>query len=191
MIACLRMFVVFFILFLRPKVSGSESRARVPVLVQVGLDSAQFRRQSRLNKKQPLCSLKARVGPARSWVRNRNFCFRTRERDASRRCSVKEATSSPTSTTTSNEATSSTRPRTRRTRHRDRDIALGICNRDELGGCNMMSQACFIVYIAHYDETHGRGDIPEHRHAGQIGMPTTDQACIQRGARGQGQDRVE
>jgi hypothetical protein len=43
--------------------SGSESRARMPALVQVGLDSAYFQTQC---MKHPSCGLQARVGPARS-----------------------------------------------------------------------------------------------------------------------------
>ena len=42
---------------------GSESRARLPVPVQVGLDSAHFQTQY---TKRPSCGLQARVGPARS-----------------------------------------------------------------------------------------------------------------------------
>ena len=41
---------------------GSESRARMPVLVQVGLDLAYFQTQY---TKQPSCGLQARVGSAR------------------------------------------------------------------------------------------------------------------------------
>ena len=43
--------------------AGSESRARMPALVQVGLDSACFQTQY---TKHPSCGLQARVGPARS-----------------------------------------------------------------------------------------------------------------------------
>ena len=39
---------------------GSESRARAPVLEQVGLDPAYFQTQC---MKQPSCGLQARVGP--------------------------------------------------------------------------------------------------------------------------------
>ena len=42
---------------------GSESRARMSVLVQVGLDSACFQAQY---TEQPSCGLQARAGPARS-----------------------------------------------------------------------------------------------------------------------------
>ena len=42
---------------------GSESRVRMPVLVQVGLDSAYFQAQY---TKHLSCSLQARVGPTRS-----------------------------------------------------------------------------------------------------------------------------
>ena len=42
---------------------GSESRARMPALVQIGLDSAYFQTQY---TEQPSCGLQARVGPARS-----------------------------------------------------------------------------------------------------------------------------
>ena len=63
----------------------------------------------------------------------------------------------------------------------------GIFNQDNLRSCETISQAPFIVYIAKYDDICSRGDIPEHRHARQ---PTTDQACIEGGALGQGQYRM-
>ena len=52
-----------FLLLRNQNYPGSESRARMPVLVQVGLDSAYFQTQ---HKEQPSCGLQARVGPARS-----------------------------------------------------------------------------------------------------------------------------
>ena len=51
-----------FLLLRNQNYPGSESRARMPVLVQIGLDSAYFLTQY---TEQPSCSLQARVGPAR------------------------------------------------------------------------------------------------------------------------------
>ena len=52
------------VLLLRnPNYPGSESRARIPALVQVRLDSAYFQAQY---TEHPSCGLQARVGPARS-----------------------------------------------------------------------------------------------------------------------------
>ena len=61
-IACLRI-SVGVLLLRNQNYLGSESRARMPVLVQVGLDSAYFETQY---TEQPSCSLQAWVGPMRS-----------------------------------------------------------------------------------------------------------------------------
>ena len=58
------LFVNMRVYYLRNQIfPGSESRARMPFLVQVGPDSAYFQTQY---MKQPSCGLQAGVGPARS-----------------------------------------------------------------------------------------------------------------------------
>ena len=60
---------------------GSESRASIFVLLQVGLDSAHVRidLSKAQNTKQPICGLQARVGPARSGLVFTALCGRAME----------------------------------------------------------------------------------------------------------------